>query len=241
MSINWSISNAPRAALFLGRLHVESMLDRVFKRKTRDMKVLDYVREHATAGDPDSVISAMDDFARRQSWLMNIGPAKGAVLRDALLDSKAHYVLEIGAFCGYSATLIGGILRANNGRLVSIEKHRRFAEVARNITGHAGLKDIVEVRTGILASEIGSFKEPFDLVLLDHWKDEYLPDLNRLEAAGLLKKGSVVVADNVGFFSVPAYLNYVRQSPRYETRFVESTVEYNEKLKDGVEVSVFKG
>jgi catechol O-methyltransferase len=80
---------------------------------------------------------------------------------------------------------------------------------------------------------------PFDGVLLDHWKDEYLPDLKRLEQNGMLHSGTVVVADNVGFFAVPDYLEYVRECGRYKTRFVESTVEYNEHLKDGVEVSVF--
>jgi catechol O-methyltransferase len=223
------------------KLNVESILDRAFKRKTRDLKVLDYVRKHAEAGSPGAVIAAMDEFARKESWLMNIGPGKGQVLIDALSAADARNVLEIGAFCGYSATLIGGFLRGNGGRLTSIEKHGRFASVAREVTEHAGLKDIVEVRKGILVSEIGSLRGPFDAVLLDHWKDEYLPDLHRLEEAGLLRAGTVVVADNVGFFSVPDYLNYVRQSPQYDTKFIESTVEYNEKLKDGVEVSVFRG
>lgn len=241
MSINWTLTNAPRAAWLLLRLNVESLLDRTFKRKTRDIKVLDYVRQHADAGNPDAVIAAMDEFARNESWLMNIGPEKGAVLQQALLDANARNVLEIGAFCGYSATMIGAFLRKNDGHLTSIEKHGRFAEVARQVTTHAGLENHVEIRKGILASEIDALKGPFDVVLLDHWKDEYLPDLRRLEEAGLMQAGTIVVADNVGFFAVPDYLEYVRNSPSYDSIFVESNVEYNEKLKDGVEVSVYRG
>ena len=57
----------------------------------------------------------------------------------------------------------------------------------------------------------------------------------------MLHAGTVVIADNVGFFAVPDYLGYVRQSGRYKTRFIEASVEYNPQLKDGVEVSVFTG
>jgi catechol O-methyltransferase len=148
-------------------------------------------------------------------------------------------VLELGAYCGYSATLIGRYLAACNGKLTSIEISSRHVAVARQIVAHAGLSGQVEFRKGTLASELHHLQGPFDGVLLDHWKDEYLPDLKRLEDNRLIRSGTVVVADNVGFFSVPEYLDYVRTSGRYRSRFEEAPVEYNEKLRDGVEISVF--
>lgn len=54
-----------------------------------------------------------------------------------------------------------------------------------------------------------------------------------------------MVADNVGLFNVPDYLDYVRANPRYESRyestFHETCVEYQERLRDAVEVSIFRG
>jgi len=241
MSINWDWRTAPRAAWFLLRLGVQSTLDRQFKRDKREDSVLEYVRKHAEPGSATAVLNAMDDFARKQRWLMNIGPQKGEVLHTALAEADARNVLEIGAYCGYSAVLIGQYLQQRGGRLTSIEKNPRYANVARAVVAHAGLTDVVEIRTGILQSEIDNLKGPFDAVLLDHWKDEYLPDLKRLEASNLLRIGSAVVADNIGFFAVPDYLNYVRESGHYRSRFFESSVEYNEKIKDGVEVSVYTG
>jgi len=241
MSINWDWKTAPRAAWFLSRLKLQSVLDRQFKRDKREDAVLEYVRKHSEAGNAAAVLNAMDEFARKQRWLMNIGPKKGEVLKTALVEAKAKNVLEIGAYCGYSAVLIGQYLQEQGGRLTSIEKNPRYADVARAIVAHAGLADVVEIRTGVLPSEVDSLKGPFDAVLLDHWKDEYLPDLKRLEASHLLRVGSAVVADNIGFFAVPDYLNYVRESGHYRSRFFESSVEYNEKLKDGVEVSVYTG
>jgi len=244
VSINWDWKTAPRAAWFLLRLRVQSAVDRQFNRDKREDSVLDYVRKNAEEGSAAAVLGAMDEFASKKRWLMNIGPEKGKILTTALAEAKATNVLELGAYCGYSAVLIGQYLQSLNdpgGRLVSIEKNARYAKVTREMVAHAGLSEVVEVRTGTLATEIEALRGPFDLVLLDHWKEEYLADLQRLESSELLRIGSTVVADNIGFFAVPEYLNYVREGGHYRSRFFESSVEYNEKLKDGVEVSVYTG
>jgi len=241
MSINWDWKTAPRAAWFLLRLKVQSAMDRQFNRDKREDSVLNYVRKQAESGNAAAVLSAMDEFARKERWLMNIGPEKGKILTDALAEAEAKKVLELGAYCGYSAVLIGQYLQGRGGRLISIEKNARYARVARQMVAHAGLSEVVEVRNGILATEIERLRGPFDVVLLDHWKEEYLADLKRLESSDLLRVGSTVVADNIGFFAVPEYLNYVREGGHYRSRFFESSVEYNEKLKDGVEVSVYTG
>lgn len=240
MSINWSIRRAPGGAFFLLRQWLLFKWDRKVRGTYRETEVLHYVREHASRGDPRSVLTAMDEYARKHRWLMNIGPVKGRILHGALREAGAVNVLEIGAYCGYSAVLIGDLLERAGGNLVSIEKHPRFAGIAREIVDYAGLDSTVEIRTGTLKTEIAGIDGPLDGVLLDHWKDEYLPDLKRLEAAELLKQGAVVFADNIDFFKVPDYLDYVRGSGNYASRFVEASVEYNEHLRDGVEISVFR-
>ena len=57
---------------------------------------------------------------------------------------------------------------------------------------------------------------PADLVFLDHCKECYAPDLRRLEGAGLVAKGTVVVADNVVYPGAPGYLDAVA-APDYAT------------------------
>ena len=228
-----------KIAAFSARLALVSLVDRRVLRRSRDQDVLQYVLRRAPGGDAGAVLAAMDTFATRKRWLMNIGPIKGEILLAALQRAAAVSVLEIGAYCGYSATLIGNYLRACNGRLISIEKNPRYAEVARQVTRHAGLEDIVEIRTGTLESLLDTLEGPFDGVLLDHWKEEYLPDLKRLEAAGLLRNGCVVVADNVGLFHLPEYLDHVRNSGAYVSENREASVEYRQHLADAVEVSVY--
>ena len=47
------------------------------KKMTKENKVLKYVLSEATKNNPDSVLKAMDNFARKKRFLMNIGDEKG--------------------------------------------------------------------------------------------------------------------------------------------------------------------
>jgi catechol O-methyltransferase len=76
----------------------------------------------------------------------------------------------------------------------------------------AGLKHIVEVVVGDANTSLRRLKaegalETVDVVLLDHWEKFYKGDLQTIEELGLLKSGSVVIADNCG--RAPEYLQYV--------------------------------
>ena len=51
--------------------------------------------------------------------------------------------------------------------------------------------------------------EHIDVLFLDHWEKFYVPDLRLCEELGLLKKGSVIVADNTDMPGAPDYLKYV--------------------------------
>lgn len=240
MHFNWNFKNAVGIVRMTIGQRLQRNVDRALGRAARESRLAAHVAARAPAGDPAATLATIDEFARTQRWLMNVGPIKGTVLREAVQRYRPQRVLEIGAYCGYSAVLIGASITVWDGHLISIERSRRFAAVARGIVAHAGLADTVDLRIGTLSEHLDKLGEPFDLVFLDHWKDEYLADLRRLEKAGLVRAGSVIVADNVGFFAVPDYLDYVRNSGRYESRYFEGSVEYQPDLPDGVEVSVHR-
>jgi catechol O-methyltransferase len=60
-----------------------------------------------------------------------------------------------------------------------------------------------------------------------------------MESENLLRKGSVLVADNILFPGAPEYAKYVRTSKKYQSTFHKSTLEYIEEVEDGVEVSIY--
>ena len=82
--------------------------------------VSDYVAKHARRGDPADVLATMDRYAREERFLMNIGPDKGALVEEVFdrIPSDAR-ILEVGAYCGYSAVLFASKL-GEGGSLVSL-------------------------------------------------------------------------------------------------------------------------
>jgi len=84
----------------------------------------------------------------------------------------------------------------------------------------AGIKPKVEVLVGDALKLIGELEGEFDMVFLDANKREYLEYLKLVEDK--LHKGSVVVVDNAGSFAdlMKDYLDYVRKSGKYDSRFI---------------------
>ena len=213
-----------------------------FRREgSREQAVVEYVERHAVKGDPESVLRVMDTYAEKHRFLMNVGVEKGEVLERTLREVKATRALELGAYCGYSAVLMGRLLKENGGSLLSIEADLRNADLARRVIEHAGLSDVVTVRTGKGFEQIPHLVGLFDLVFIDHWKDDYLSDLKSLEQGGHLSRGAAVVADNVGIFAstLVGYLDYVRSDAQYDSHHYPLPMEYNADIVDGVEVSFF--
>ncbi|XP_029947409.1 catechol O-methyltransferase B [Salarias fasciatus] len=222
---------------------VERLLD-TLTQSTRPQRLLGAVKKNATRGDPRSVVKAIDQFCRQKEWAMNVGDEKGCILDSVVSELNPATVLELGTYCGYSTVRIASMLPPH-AKLITLEFNPDYAAVARQVIAWAGLEDKVQLVEGASGDLIPKMSEQFevetfDLVFLDHWKDRYLPDTKLMEECGLLKKGSVLLADNVICPGTPEYLEYVRASPRYESQYFRSHLEYT-KVEDGLEKSVFLG
>jgi catechol O-methyltransferase len=82
-----------------------------------------------------------------------------------------------------------------------------------------------------------------DFVFVDHDKDAYVADLEQIVGRSWLHRGSVVVADNVGFPGVPAYRDWMRTHEGRGWQTVEhpAHLEYQSMLKDLVLESEYVG
>lgn len=105
---------------------------------------------------------------------------------------------------------------------------------ARGTFEETGLRDVITVLEGDASRSLpdhldaDSAGEGVDFVLLDGWKDLYLPVPHALEPR--LARGALVVADDTTFESVKPYLEYVRD-PANGYEGVSFPVE------DGMEIS----
>ena len=166
----------------------------------------------------------------RGRWYPIIGPRKGRILADLVRRYRPKWILEVGTLIGYSAITMGKELNGDS-EIVTIEIDEREAEAARRNIKEAEIRPRVKVIVGDALEVIPRLEGPFDMVFIDAAKDEYLDYLRLIEDK--IHEGTVVVADNVGprSYWTREYLDYVRGSGRYESRFIPVG-------RDGMEVSI---
>ncbi|XP_036923311.1 catechol O-methyltransferase [Sturnira hondurensis] len=212
--------------------------------ENKEQRILRYVLQHAVAGDPQSVLQAIDTYCWQKEWAMNVGDKKGRIVDAVVQEQRPSTLLELGAYCGYSAVRMARLLPPS-ARLLTIDLNPDYAAIARQMLEFAGLQDRVTVIIGASQDIIPQLKKKYDvdtldMVFLDHWKDRYLPDTLLLEECGLLRKGTVLLADNVIFPGAPDFLAHVRESSRFECTHFSSYLEYSEAV-DGLEKAVYMG
>jgi hypothetical protein len=78
--------------------------------------------------------------------------------------------------------------------------------------------------------------DTFDLILIDHYKVEYLRDVKWLVAHDVIESGTVLVADNVTFRGAPTYLEYIRNNPNHTNAFHETLLEYHHDMRATVDI-----
>lgn len=168
--------------------------------------------------------------ASQKNFLPIIGSYKGRILAEELRKAKPQHVLEVGTLIGYSAILMGKELE-DKAEIVTIEIHRDEAELAGQNIVRANIPPKIKIITGDALQVIPTLKGLFDFAFIDADKSEYYQYLTLAE--GKLRKGAVVVADNAGIFAdqMHDYLEYVRNSGKYQSRYVQVS-------DDGVEISV---
>ncbi|XP_067881207.1 catechol O-methyltransferase A-like isoform X2 [Heterodontus francisci] len=211
---------------------------------TQPERMLQYVHETAARGDPQGVVDAADRFCNTVEWAMNVGDEKGLILDQIVSEVNPRIALELGTYCGYSAVRIARLLKPG-ARLYTVEFNPNTAKVARKIISYAGVEDQVELLVGSSWDLIPELRKKFhvgklDFVFLDHWKESYTRDTKLLETCDLLRKGTVLLADNVICPGAPDYLEYVRHNPRYRSEYRPAHLEYT-RVDDGLEKSVFLG
>jgi len=177
----------------------------------------------------DEVLREIERAARRR-YLPFIGPRKARVLAELARGARPKRVLEVGTLVGYSAIVMGKELDAD-AQIITIEIDAGKAREAERNIFRAEVAPLVKVIVGDAREVLPKLEGEFDFVFLDAAKWQYMEYLRLVE--GRLQEGCVVVADNAGAFAyeMKDYLEHVRSSGLYESRYVPVG-------GDGFEVSV---
>lgn len=206
--------------------------------------ITDYLRINST--HDDDFMHELEKYAKENS--VPIVEPETAKFLSVLCDIKRpQKILEIGCAIGYSAILMSKSL-AEGGKIATIEYDNEMVKLARDNIKRAGLSETISVIEADAKDYVSYIDddEVFDMIFLDGPKAHYVYMLD--DCVRLLKKGGVLVSDNVLYKGMTAHDEHViRRKITIVNRlreFIDTLMKHPQlkssllPLGDGVTVSV---
>lgn len=183
---------------------VASALDRMYSESKDQMSLL---RERR--GTFDQPMTAQQRADAMSEFYIPVTPEAGRLLYSLVRATRPATVVEFGMSFGISAVHLAAAVRDNgSGRVVTTELSETKIAAAKKTFAETGLDDVITILQGDALTTLADLPGPVDFVLLDGWKDLYLPVLELLEPR--LSPGVLVVADNTSAADTQPYLDRVR-------------------------------
>ncbi|MDZ4867723.1 MAG: class I SAM-dependent methyltransferase [Alphaproteobacteria bacterium] len=127
-----------------------------------------------------------------------VDPDQGKLLYVTARAIEAKTIVEFGTSFAISTIYLAAAARANGGRVIGTEMEPTKVKAARANVAEAGLAQFVDIREGDAMKTLAALEHQIDFLLLDGWKDIYLPMIKMLSPK--MRAGAVVLADNIFTF-----------------------------------------
>jgi predicted O-methyltransferase YrrM len=160
-------------------------------------------------------LSRQEWLRRRDEFLLDVGESAGMLMNLLIRESKAKTILEVGTSYGYSTLWLAEAARATEGKVITLDLSAEKQRHAQAMLRKAGLDRYAEFRCGDAIVLIEELTEAVDFVLIDLWKDVYIPCFDAVRSK--LAPAALVVADNMIYppdsqESAQAYRAHVRKN-----------------------------
>jgi len=226
--MNMAVTNAD---LGLDDPRVSATLQRLHARARKDI----WIFLRASPAALGAMLTGKSVFKAAEPYLKNayipVDPDQGRMLYVTARAIRAKTIVEFGTSFGISTIYLAAAARANNGRVIGTEIESAKVKVACANVADAGLQHFVDIREGDAMKTLAHIDAPIDFLLLDGWKDLYLPMIDML--APKMSSGAVVLADNIFTFK-KTLRPYVRRMQDRNNGFASVTL----PLGHGMEYSV---
>lgn len=214
----------------------------------KDAIVPPYITEYLRAKmtHSDSFLHELERYAEENSVPI-VEPETARFLSVMCRSAKPKKILEVGCAIGYSAILMAKATD-EDCEIVTLECSEEMVSIARENIKRAGYAEkitVIEADAKDYLSYIDD-DEVFDIIFLDGPKAHYIYMLD--ECVRLLKKGGIIISDNVLYKGMTADDNHVVRRKitivKRLRRYVDMLMESSEletsllPLGDGVTVSV---
>jgi predicted O-methyltransferase YrrM len=205
---------------------VAAALDRMYAASREQMPRLRDMR-----GQLNPALTAQERAEAMSTFYIPVTPEAGRLLYSLVRATRPATIVEFGMSFGISAIHLASAARDNGtGRVVTTELNADKVAAAKETFAETGLDDLITILEGDALSTLADLDGPVDFVLLDGWKELYLPIIKLLEPR--LSSGTLVVADNTEMADAQPYLDYVRGA---ENGYV--SVNYLARESDSMEIS----
>lgn len=179
----------PKVAATLKKLHERAKGDRWILVRALPAAALAALRGKKT-------FDAVEPYLKNA--YIPVDPDQGKLLYVTARAIEAKTIVEFGTSFAISTIYLAAAARANGGRVIGTEMEPTKVKAARANVAEAGLAQFVDIREGDAMKSLAALEHQIDFLLLDGWKDIYLPMIKMLSPK--MRAGAVVLADNIFTF-----------------------------------------
>jgi predicted O-methyltransferase YrrM len=166
------------------------------------------LRENRDVFERVAKASAQERADALSEIYMPVTPDAGRLLYALVRATRPSTIVEFGMSLGISAIHLASAVRDNGtGRVVTTELSAAKVARAKKTFAETGLDDLITVLEGDALTTLADVDGPVEFVLLDGWKELYLPVIKLLEPR--LSAGALIIADNTSMDDTRPYLDHV--------------------------------
>lgn len=149
-----------------------------------------------------------------KSAYLPISKEQGNFMYDVIVKNQYKHIVEFGTSFGISTIYLALAAEQTGGKVVTTEIVPEKCEQAKKNFVSAGVENFIELREGDALESFKNWNQSVDFLLLDGWKDLYLPVFRLLE--NNFHKNTLVFVDNTNFKGVKHFLKVIQQSSKYQ-------------------------
>ena len=142
-----------------------------------------------------------------------ISKNQGEDLVQLIKEKNLKNIVEFGTSFGISTLYLAQGILATGGKVLTTELLPSKASKAIENFSNAGVDKLIEVRVGDAMETLKGYSESIDLLLLDGWKDLYLPLFRMLEPN--FHSATTIYVDNADMGETRMFLQTVLQDNKY--------------------------
>lgn len=144
-----------------------------------------------------------------------ISQEQGEYLYQIICEKNFKTIVEFGTSFGISTLYLAEGVKQTGGHVITTEIVPEKCKEARNTFKKAGLDNYISLLEGDALQTLKQVDHSIDLLLLDGWKELYLPVFRLLEP--FFHKNTMVFVDNTNMKGVKGFLKAVsKETEKYQ-------------------------